>query len=133
LTELKERLEAVVDVNGERVIRNVYRSDQMYSGNATALAPDLIVGYARGVAATPPGSGRPGRSPTTPIAARVTDDQVGRQGRGVAGVHLVGTVDVTDHPSPLTSTTASSRSFQLGQQLLGLRAGLDDTGRARGP
>jgi predicted AlkP superfamily phosphohydrolase/phosphomutase len=52
LTELKERLEAVVDVNGERVIRNVYRSDQMYSGTATALAPDLIIGYARGYRAS---------------------------------------------------------------------------------
>ena len=52
LTELKERLEAVVDVNGERVIRNVYRSDKMYSGNATALAPDLIIGYARGYRAS---------------------------------------------------------------------------------
>jgi predicted AlkP superfamily phosphohydrolase/phosphomutase len=52
LTELKERLEAVVDANGERVIRNVYRSDLMYSGNATALAPDLIIGYARGYRAS---------------------------------------------------------------------------------
>jgi predicted AlkP superfamily phosphohydrolase/phosphomutase len=52
LTELKERLEAVADVNGERVIRNVYRSDKMYSGNATALAPDLIIGYARGYRAS---------------------------------------------------------------------------------
>jgi predicted AlkP superfamily phosphohydrolase/phosphomutase len=52
LTELKERLEAVVDVNGERVIPNVYRSDKMYSGNATALAPDLIIGYARGYRAS---------------------------------------------------------------------------------
>jgi predicted AlkP superfamily phosphohydrolase/phosphomutase len=47
LTELKERLEAVTDFNGERVIRGVYRSDQIYSGSATSLAPDLIVGYAR--------------------------------------------------------------------------------------
>ncbi len=52
LTELKERLEAVADVNGERVIRSVYRSDKMYSGNATALAPDLIIGYARGYRAS---------------------------------------------------------------------------------
>jgi predicted AlkP superfamily phosphohydrolase/phosphomutase len=47
LVELKERLEAVTDFSGQRVIRGVYRSDQIYSGNATALAPDLIVGYAR--------------------------------------------------------------------------------------
>ena len=52
LTELKERLEAITDFNGERVIRGVYRSDQIYSGNATALAPDLIVGYARGYRAS---------------------------------------------------------------------------------
>ena len=52
LTELKERLEAVTDFNGKRVIRGVYRSDQIYSGNATALAPDLIVGYGRGFRAS---------------------------------------------------------------------------------
>ena len=52
LTELKERLEAVTDYNGKRVIRGVYRSDQIYSGSATALAPDLIVGYARGFRAS---------------------------------------------------------------------------------
>jgi predicted AlkP superfamily phosphohydrolase/phosphomutase len=52
LTELKERLEAITDFNGERVIRSVYRSDQIYSGTATALAPDLIVGYARGYRAS---------------------------------------------------------------------------------
>ena len=26
----------------------VYRADQIYTGNATALAPDLIIGYAEG-------------------------------------------------------------------------------------
>lgn len=52
LTELKERLEAVTDANGARVIRQVYRADQVYSGNATALAPDLIVGYTRGYRAS---------------------------------------------------------------------------------
>jgi predicted AlkP superfamily phosphohydrolase/phosphomutase len=52
LRELKDRLEAVTDVNGRRVVRGVYRSDQIYSGNATALAPDLIVGYARGYRAS---------------------------------------------------------------------------------
>jgi predicted AlkP superfamily phosphohydrolase/phosphomutase len=30
----------------------VYRADQVYSGTATALAPDLIVGYARGYRAS---------------------------------------------------------------------------------
>jgi predicted AlkP superfamily phosphohydrolase/phosphomutase len=48
LAELKTRLEAVTDFNGERVIRNVYRADEVYRGGATALAPDLIVGYCRG-------------------------------------------------------------------------------------
>jgi predicted AlkP superfamily phosphohydrolase/phosphomutase len=52
LTELKDRLEAVTDLGGQRVIRGVYRSDRIYSGNATALAPDLIVGYARGYRAS---------------------------------------------------------------------------------
>jgi predicted AlkP superfamily phosphohydrolase/phosphomutase len=53
LTELKDRLEAEVDpVTGERVIRTVYRADQVYAGNATALAPDLIVGYNRGYRAS---------------------------------------------------------------------------------
>jgi predicted AlkP superfamily phosphohydrolase/phosphomutase len=52
LVELKERLEAVTDYGGQRIIRGVYRSDQIYSGNATALAPDLIIGYARGYRAS---------------------------------------------------------------------------------
>ncbi len=52
MTELNERLEAVTDVDGQRVIRGVYRSDQIYSGNATGLAPDLIVGYHRGYRAS---------------------------------------------------------------------------------
>jgi predicted AlkP superfamily phosphohydrolase/phosphomutase len=53
LAELKERLEAETDpVTGERIIRTVYRADQVYSGNATALAPDLIVGYNRGYRAS---------------------------------------------------------------------------------
>jgi predicted AlkP superfamily phosphohydrolase/phosphomutase len=34
------------------VIRNVYRADKVYSGNATALAPDLIIGYHRGFRAS---------------------------------------------------------------------------------
>jgi predicted AlkP superfamily phosphohydrolase/phosphomutase len=52
LAELKERLESLTDVDGKRVIRGVYRSDQIYSGNATALAPDMIIGYARGYRAS---------------------------------------------------------------------------------
>ncbi len=34
------------------MIRGVYRADQIYTGNATALAPDLIIGYARGYRAS---------------------------------------------------------------------------------
>jgi predicted AlkP superfamily phosphohydrolase/phosphomutase len=52
LTGLKERLEAVTDFDGNRIIRGAYRSDQIYQGNATALAPDLIIGYARGYRAS---------------------------------------------------------------------------------
>jgi predicted AlkP superfamily phosphohydrolase/phosphomutase len=52
LTELAARLEALTDDNGERIIRQVYRADQVYKGGATALAPDLIVGYRRGYRAS---------------------------------------------------------------------------------
>jgi len=53
LNELINKLAAVRDANGEVVIRGVYRSDQIYTGNATAFAPDLIIGYKRAIA--PPG------------------------------------------------------------------------------
>ncbi len=52
LAELIERLQAVTDTNGQSVIRGVHRSDQIYQGNATALAPDLIIGYRRGYRAS---------------------------------------------------------------------------------
>jgi predicted AlkP superfamily phosphohydrolase/phosphomutase len=52
LTELISRLESVTDSEGQKVIRGVYRSDKIYTGNATALAPDLIVGYHRGYRAS---------------------------------------------------------------------------------
>jgi predicted AlkP superfamily phosphohydrolase/phosphomutase len=52
LQELTERLEAVTDANGNNVIRGVYRSDKIYSGDATEMAPDLIVGYYRGYRAS---------------------------------------------------------------------------------
>jgi predicted AlkP superfamily phosphohydrolase/phosphomutase len=52
LTELASRLEAVTDYGGQKVIRGVYRSDRIYSGNATGLAPDLIIGYCRGYRAS---------------------------------------------------------------------------------
>jgi predicted AlkP superfamily phosphohydrolase/phosphomutase len=49
---LIERLEALTyppnDPNGERVVRSVYRADKIYTGTATEMAPDLIVGYYRG-------------------------------------------------------------------------------------
>jgi predicted AlkP superfamily phosphohydrolase/phosphomutase len=47
ITELINKLEAVRDANGRRVIRRVHRTDKAYAGPATALAPDLIVGYRR--------------------------------------------------------------------------------------
>jgi predicted AlkP superfamily phosphohydrolase/phosphomutase len=46
------RLQAVRDFNGQRVIRHVYRADQVYTGSAIELAPDLILGYARGYRAS---------------------------------------------------------------------------------
>jgi predicted AlkP superfamily phosphohydrolase/phosphomutase len=52
LQDLVSRLEAIEDTDGQRVIRGVYRADRIYSGNATALAPDLIIGYARGYRAS---------------------------------------------------------------------------------
>jgi predicted AlkP superfamily phosphohydrolase/phosphomutase len=52
LTQLVELLEAFTDVNGQPVVRGVYRSDQIYKGSATAMAPDLIVGYRRGFRAS---------------------------------------------------------------------------------
>jgi predicted AlkP superfamily phosphohydrolase/phosphomutase len=52
LADLTERLEAVVDEEGKPVIRGVYRSDRIYKGKATALAPDLIIGYRRGYRAS---------------------------------------------------------------------------------
>ena len=47
LDELSARLEAVRDTNGERVIVKVHRADKVYSGPATTLAPDLVIGYCR--------------------------------------------------------------------------------------
>jgi predicted AlkP superfamily phosphohydrolase/phosphomutase len=52
LTELAAGLEAVTDANGQRAIRKVYRAAEVYQGDATALAPDLIVGYHRGYRAS---------------------------------------------------------------------------------
>jgi predicted AlkP superfamily phosphohydrolase/phosphomutase len=47
LEEISTKLESVRDVDGRRVITKVHRTDKAYSGPATALAPDLIVGYSR--------------------------------------------------------------------------------------
>jgi predicted AlkP superfamily phosphohydrolase/phosphomutase len=52
LADLAERLEAAVDDEGKSVIRGVYRADRIYKGQATALAPDLIIGYRRGYRAS---------------------------------------------------------------------------------
>ena len=52
LTKLAEGLLSVRDINGQSVIRGVYRSDQIYHGDATSLAPDLIIGYRRGYRAS---------------------------------------------------------------------------------
>ncbi len=52
LKELVIRLQAVRDYDGKQVIRSVYRADEVYPGDATALAPDLIVGYAAGYRAS---------------------------------------------------------------------------------
>lgn len=48
LDELVKKLEAVRDVNGAVVIKKARRSDEIYKGSYTALAPDLIIGYKRG-------------------------------------------------------------------------------------
>lgn len=52
IAELIAKLEAVRDINGNKVIRKVHRTDTEYSGPATRLAPDLIVGFRRGYRAS---------------------------------------------------------------------------------
>jgi predicted AlkP superfamily phosphohydrolase/phosphomutase len=52
IAELIEKLEAIRDVNGNKVIRKVHRTDTKYSGPAARLAPDLIIGYIRGYRAS---------------------------------------------------------------------------------
>ena len=52
IAELIRKLEAVTDANGRRVIHKVHRTDKCYTGGATNLAPDLIVGYRRGYRAS---------------------------------------------------------------------------------
>ena len=52
LEELIAKLEAIRDVDGNQVIQKVYRSDRVYKGAHTSLAPDLIIGYAEGYRAS---------------------------------------------------------------------------------
>jgi predicted AlkP superfamily phosphohydrolase/phosphomutase len=52
IKELISKLEAVRDIDGKRVVRKVYRADEEYHGPATALAPDLIMGWYRGYRAS---------------------------------------------------------------------------------
>ena len=52
IAELITNLEAVRDKNGKQVIRKVHRTDKTYSGPATQLAPDLVIGYYRGYRAS---------------------------------------------------------------------------------
>ncbi len=54
LTDLKDRLERVTDRDRDDapVIRTVYRANEIYTGSAKALAPDLVIGYHRGYRAS---------------------------------------------------------------------------------
>jgi predicted AlkP superfamily phosphohydrolase/phosphomutase len=49
LTDISERLLQLKDPKtGQNVVKRVYRAQEIFSGEARALAPDLVVGYARG-------------------------------------------------------------------------------------
>ena len=52
LEELISKLEAMRDIDGRKVVRKVHRADKEYSGPATALAPDLIMGWYAGYRAS---------------------------------------------------------------------------------
>lgn len=53
LDELTQALLAVTDPRtGQRVIDRVYRTDRLYRGADARLAPDLLIGYARGYRAS---------------------------------------------------------------------------------
>jgi predicted AlkP superfamily phosphohydrolase/phosphomutase len=45
-------LESVRDFDGSTVIRKAYRADEVYLGDETTFAPDLILGFARGYRAS---------------------------------------------------------------------------------
>lgn len=47
LEELKTKLEGLRDIDGTRVIHRAHRTDKVYQGPATHLAPDLVIGYTR--------------------------------------------------------------------------------------
>lgn len=53
----KELLEYKDEEKDVCPVQSVYRADKVYKGPATALAPDLIIGYARGYRASWSGSG----------------------------------------------------------------------------
>jgi len=48
LRELTVNLEGLQDDNGDRIIRKVYRTDQVFHGPETRRGPDLIIGYRQG-------------------------------------------------------------------------------------
>jgi len=52
VNELVTKLEAVRDTNGKQVIRKAHRTESTYSGTATRLAPDIVLGYRRGYRAS---------------------------------------------------------------------------------
>jgi len=52
LQELTEKLHQVRDTDGAPVINNVYNTKQLYAGADPEIAPDLLVGYARGYRAS---------------------------------------------------------------------------------
>lgn len=52
MSELIEKLQAVRDVDGSNVIRQVHRGSEIYVGPETAPAPDLVIGYANGYRAS---------------------------------------------------------------------------------
>jgi predicted AlkP superfamily phosphohydrolase/phosphomutase len=52
IPEITNRLLEATKLGERPVVRGVYRASQIYSGDATALAPDLIIGYHRGFRAS---------------------------------------------------------------------------------
>ena len=49
LAELTAKLEATIDpASGKPAIKHAYRADQVYSGEHTTAAPDIVMGYHRG-------------------------------------------------------------------------------------